>query len=134
MVVNLIPVVVATVASIILGMLWYGPLFGKQWMALQGFTKKDMEKAKQKGMGMTYLMMTISSLVTLYILAYFLDMLSVVSMNAAIMPVTLIWLGFFATTMLGSVLWEGKPMALYILNIGFSLVNLIIAAAIITAF
>lgn len=30
-------VVLAAVVSMIVGWLWYGPLFGKQWMALMGW-------------------------------------------------------------------------------------------------
>ena len=49
--VNYLAVVVAAVVSIIIGSLWYSPLlFGNVWMRLQRFTKKDMDKAKQKGM------------------------------------------------------------------------------------
>ncbi len=30
--INLLAVVVCAIASMVLGMLWYGPLFGKKWM------------------------------------------------------------------------------------------------------
>ncbi len=33
-------VIVAALASFPLGMLWYGPLFGKAWMAASGVTKE----------------------------------------------------------------------------------------------
>ena len=42
-VINYGAVVGAAVASMILGSLWYGPLFGKPWMAAMGFTKDAME-------------------------------------------------------------------------------------------
>jgi len=38
-----IPILIATIASFIFGFLWYGPLFGKQWMNLMGFTKKSIK-------------------------------------------------------------------------------------------
>lgn len=34
---------VATVAAMVIGSLWYGPLFGKQWMKAAGLKKKDTE-------------------------------------------------------------------------------------------
>lgn len=34
---------VATVAAMVIGSLWYGPLFGKSWMKAVGFKKKDAE-------------------------------------------------------------------------------------------
>ena len=42
--INWLAVIVATVATFILGGLWYGPLFGRMWMAASGMTD---EKAKQ---------------------------------------------------------------------------------------
>lgn len=34
----------ATLAAMIIGSIWYGPLFGKKWMKLVGLKKKDVEK------------------------------------------------------------------------------------------
>jgi hypothetical protein len=39
---NWLSIVIAVVAAQVLGFLWYGPLFGKQWMAAIGKTKEDM--------------------------------------------------------------------------------------------
>lgn len=33
----------ATLAAMVIGWVWYGPLFGKQWMKAVGLKKKDME-------------------------------------------------------------------------------------------
>ena len=33
---NWIAIVVATAAAMVIGFLWYGPVFGKAWMALSG--------------------------------------------------------------------------------------------------
>lgn len=44
--VNYLAVLVAAIASMILGYLWYGPLFGNMWKQLMGFTDKDMKKMK----------------------------------------------------------------------------------------
>jgi len=39
--INWLAVIVAALASFPLGMLWYGPLFGKAWMAASGVTKEQ---------------------------------------------------------------------------------------------
>jgi hypothetical protein len=39
--INWLAVIVAALASFPLGMLWYGPLFGKAWMAATGVTKEQ---------------------------------------------------------------------------------------------
>src|SRR5258705_12057280 len=33
---NWIAIIIATVAAMVIGFLWYGPVFGKTWMALTG--------------------------------------------------------------------------------------------------
>ena len=52
--INYIAVVGAAVAAMVIGFLWYGPLFGKQWTKLMNFDKKKIDEAKRKGMGKIY--------------------------------------------------------------------------------
>ena len=129
-VINYLAVVAAAVASIVLGFLWYGPLFGKQWATLMKFDKKKMSEMKNKGMGKTYVIMTIGTLVTSYVLAHFVDYLDAANFAGALTAAFWIWLGFFAAVMIGTVLWEGKPWKLYILNVAYYLVNLSVMATI----
>ncbi len=49
--VNWISVVVAALSGFVIGSLWYGPVFGKAWMALSGMTK---EKGAQASMPMVF--------------------------------------------------------------------------------
>ena len=42
-VVNWLGVILGTVLSMVLGFLWYGPLFGKTWLALIGKTEEEIE-------------------------------------------------------------------------------------------
>ncbi len=44
--INYLAVVVAAIANMVLGFLWYGSLFGKQWIKLSGFTAEAMNEAK----------------------------------------------------------------------------------------
>ena len=132
-------ILIAAIAAQVLGFLWYGPLFGKKWMALMKFSEKDMNKAKQKGMAKTYLMSFVASLVTAAVLSFFVGFLVDVTgatpvlwngLAGALVGV-LVWLGFVATKSLGSVFWEGKSWSLYFLNTAYDLVNLLLMGAII---
>lgn len=42
--VSLIAALVGTIAGFALGAVWYGPLFGKAWMAENGFTEEGLKK------------------------------------------------------------------------------------------
>jgi len=104
-------IVVSAVVGMVVGALWYSPLlFGKTWMKLMGLTKSSMDKAKKKGMGKSYFTMFISLLVMAYALSLFLNV-------DGLMGAFWIWLGFIATIMFGSVIWEGKPLKLYFINV-----------------
>jgi hypothetical protein len=105
--INYLIVAVAAVANMVLGMIWYSQqLFGKQWMHLMGISREQMQEGKKKGMGRSYAVALISSLVMAYVLAMFINLLGVVDASGAWKLAFWIWLGFLATTMLGSVLWE----------------------------
>ena len=130
--IHYIAVILSALASMIIGFLWYGPIFGKMWMSMMGFTSKDMDKAKQKGVGKYYLTALIGSLITAFVLAYFIEYINVESVLQALQFGFWVWLGFIATVMLGTVLWEGKPVKLYFLNIMYQLVNIEVMAVILT--
>lgn len=126
--INYLAVLVAAVAGMIVGALWYSPLlFGKIWMKASKLSEKDMKKAH---MGRAYALAFLGSLVTAYVLAHFVDYLEVSTVGGALTAAFWIWLGFFVTTSLSSVLWEGKPWSLYVLNIAHYLVSLSVMAVI----
>ncbi|MBM3232332.1 DUF1761 domain-containing protein [Candidatus Pacearchaeota archaeon] len=104
----------------IIGFLWYGPLFGKLWVKLSKIPAIEVAKAKKKGMsGMwkSIVLNLIGNFILVYVLTGVIVLLGVTSpMQGAIVGFW-IWLGFFAcTTLLNSVILEGKPWGLFALN------------------
>lgn len=132
--INYLAVVVAAVASMVLGFLWYGPVFGKPWMQLMGFTKESIEKMKGKGMGKTYAFMAIGSLVTAFVLAHALTFASAYTETTGVAAGLMVgfwnWLGFVAPVQMGAQLWEGKPWKLFLITSGFYLVSLCVEGVI----
>ena len=129
--INYLAVLGAALFSIVLGSLWYGPLFGKLWMKLSGHKPSDAAKDK---MGMLYALATIGSLVQAYVLAHSLIFASAYT-NTTGLPSGLVagfwnWLGFIAPVTLGDVLWYGKPWKLWILNNAYYLTSLLVMGAI----
>ena len=127
--INYLAVVGAAIVSMVTGFLWYGPLFGKPWMKEMGWTKADMTKEKQKGMSKAYGFMFLGSLVMSFVLSHALvfasEYLGTEGVNAGLQTGFWNWLGFVVPVTLGSVLWEGKSMKLWFLNIGYYLVALL---------
>jgi len=131
--INYLAVLVAAIASMIIESLWYGPLFGKVWISLMGFTEEKIKEVKAKGMSKTYAVAFLGSLVTAYVLAHFAIRWGAAGVGGAFELAFWIWLGFIVTTMLGSVLWEGKPVKLYILNTVYYLVSFFVMAIILVS-
>ncbi len=129
-IINYVAVIVAAIVSMGIGFLWYGPLFGKAWIKLSGMSMKDMEKKKKKGMTKTYVIAFIGTLVMAYVLAHFVDYVGATTLSAGAELGSWLWIGFFAPTLLGIVLWEGKSWKLYLLNVGHYLVTLVVMGAI----
>jgi len=124
MIINYWAVLVAGIVNMALGAFWYSPMgFGKPWMALMGYTPESM-KGKKDGMGQKYLINFIGALVMAYVLARFVFAANAIDWQGGLHIGLWVWLGFIATTMLGSILWEGKKFKLYAINSGYYLVGL----------
>lgn len=130
--INFIAVLASTVAMMVLGFLWYGPIFGKLWMREVGMTKADAEAAKKKGMTKSYVLMAVSAFVMSYVFSVVLAQFNTTDVGMALQGAFWTWLGFIATVMLGKVLWENKSWTLYALDSGYYLVGLGIIGIILT--
>jgi hypothetical protein len=130
MMINYWAVLGAAVASFVIGMLWYGPLFGKQWMKLSGITTASMKKMKMtpaRAMTLGFA----ATLITAYVLSNFVNVLGIMTWASAAQFAFWAWLGLVAPVQLGAYLWEGKPFKLFVLNTAHNLVVLIVMSGIV---
>jgi hypothetical protein len=126
--INLLAVAVAAIAGFPLGALWYGPLFGKAWMAETGITK---ERAQQANMAKIYGTTLVLNLVIAASLAMFIG------------PTPNLQFGLFAGFMAGftyvaaafgiSYLFEFRSLKLWAINAGFQVVVFTVMGAILGA-
>jgi hypothetical protein len=137
--VNYWAVIVCGIVSMVLGSIWFGPLFGKQWQHLMGWSNVDAAKKAEmmKGMQKSYLFAFIGALVMAYVLSHSIVFAStymdVSGVSAGLSSGFWMWLGFIAPVTLSSVLWEGKSWKLWILTSGYYLVQLLIFGAILAS-
>ena len=125
--VNIIEVAAAGIATFILGFIWYGPLFGKQWMQYRGVKEQNMKK---EGMAKVMAGGLVTSLISAYVLGGFISTAVSSDLMTALMVGFLAWFGFQATILAGSVLWENKPIGLFALNAAYQLSAALIMSAI----
>jgi hypothetical protein len=131
--ISYVAVLVAGIASMALGFLWYSPvLFGKPWMALMGITPEKIAEAKAKGgMPKTYVLMFIFALIGAYVLAHTMEVFPTQTVSQIAYVVFFLWLGFMVPIYLGSYLWESRPLKLFWINSLYGLVSLLISGVII---
>jgi hypothetical protein len=130
-------VIVSAVVSMIIGSIWFGPLFGKKWMEIMGVQNASEEEKKKmmKSTGMLYALQFILSLLTLYILAHYIaGWQPQPGAMGGITNALWIWLGFIMPTLAGNAMWSGKPKKLawsmFWINAGYNLVLYIVFGAI----
>ena len=131
--VSFLPVLLAAVIQFIIGGVWFSPLlFGNIWMKLSGITSKDMQKAKKAGASPIrgYAFMFAATIIMSYVLAHFVRYVTAETFSDGMWLGFWLWLGFIAPVQLGMVLWEGKPVKLYLLSTSYYLVALMISAGI----
>lgn len=123
--INYWAVLACAVLSMIVGSVWYGPLFGRKWMAINELNPDDVAKreAMQKEAAPLYAVQFILSLLQAYILAHFIKGWTEVS---GVENALWIWLGFVMPTVAGLAMWNAKPVKvrwmLFGLSAGYQLI------------
>ncbi len=129
--VSFILIFIAGIASVIIGMIWYNPrVFGTAWIDLSGMTPEQQERGK-KNMPLRALFGLLASMLVAYVMSYFAIAWGVYDWLGALELAFWIWVGFVCPVLLGAVLWEGKPIRLFLINSSYWLVTLAVMAVII---
>lgn len=116
--INWLGVVLAVVASFAIGFLWYGPLFGKTWMAATGITA---ESAQSASMGKIFGTATILQFIAAVVLSMFIGPDPTVGFAVgAGFAVGMFWV---ATALGVSYLYEQRTFAHWAVNASYNVVS-----------
>src|SRR3990167_927562 len=118
--VNYLAVLIAGVASMAVGFIWYSPaMFAKQWMKLSGLSFA-------------------LSLVTAYVLFHVMAMSRAVfdydPVMTGITSAFWMWLGFIMPVQMTDFIFQGREMKLVMINTGYQLISLIAMGIVIGSF
>lgn len=129
--INYWAVLAAAVASMVVGSIWYGPLFGKLFMKEKGMDQWSKEKQEEmkKNMNLSYFGQFVASLVMFSVLAGLIVGFGKTSLGGGMLTSFVVWIGFVVPLALGEAIWGGKR-SLFFLSIGNMLVTLLVAGAI----
>jgi hypothetical protein len=124
--INYLVILACGVLSMVVGFVWYGPLFGKQWMHLIGVDPNDQAaKAQmQKGMWST---MAVQMATTLFLVWVLYIYLVAAAEDMSMMSNALwIWAGFVVPTLASTVLWTNESTkdkwTRFLIQAGYNLV------------
>ncbi|PJZ26774.1 hypothetical protein CH352_03855 [Leptospira hartskeerlii] len=127
---NYLAILVGVLANVVIGFLWFGPIFGKVWAKEMGYENMEPDN---KAMIKSMVIMIIGSFLTAYVLAHSLFVWKPSSWNLpgdgpawmyGAYAAFYTWLGFYIPMLLGSVAWESKSWKLFFINAGYNLVSL----------
>jgi len=127
--INYILILVCAMLSMVIGFVWYGPLFGKKWVEIVGATDMDMEARKkmQKEAGVLYIVQFSLIVFQVFILAYFINLIPDIRPTYI---AVLVWAGFVLPTIAGGAMWNNDShkiaWARFLIQVGYQLILFVI--------
>lgn len=135
--VNYVAVLVAAIAAMALGFVWYSPMvLGKPWMKAKGYTPEQL-KEEQKKMGPLYGLSFVLALITAYILthiiAFSLNFYHYPELQTGLTSAFWVWLGFVMPVQTADEIFGSKNWKLLAINTAYQLVSLLVMGVVLTA-
>ena len=123
--VNYLAVLVCGIIAMGLGALWYSPmLLGKMW--LLAVDKSEEELKENFNPVKAYSVSFIAHLVTAYILARIMSFVGATTPEEGVRIAFMAWIGFTATTLTISMIFEGKTFKQFVVDGGYHLIVFIV--------
>ena len=123
-------VLIAVVVAQVLGFLWYGPLFGKRWMAAVGKTREEIQA---DGPGAAIAVSIVASILHAVGIAIILAMSDTPDLVSGVKIGLLASVGFAAAAAVTNSMFEGRPPILLSLYAGYLVLSITVMGAIIGA-
>ena len=124
--VNYFAVLVCGIISLVVGAIWYGPLFGKAWMTEHGFTEEELKKGFNPVK--TYGLAVVAHIIIAYALARLMSYLNAYSLAGVLHIAFWSWLAFLFLPMFVNSLFARKSIKLLFIESLYFLVFFILAA------
>jgi hypothetical protein len=130
--ISLIAIILAVLANMIIGALWYSPvLFANVWMKSLGKTAEELHTSNPNiGYGLT----TLAGIATAIILSLFISMLESVTIGGGALIGFLAGAGIASARELSPTFFEGRKYTLFFISAGYHIVSLTVMGIIIAFF
>ena len=105
--INYWAVLTGAVLSMVIGGIWYGPIFGKKWMEITGIDPQDKEALRklQKSAAPLYIVQFLLTLFQVFVLAH---LIADTKIAGGLERSLWIWAAFVVPTLAGAVMWTAE--------------------------
>lgn len=121
------------ILSYVVGSVWHGPLFGKQWMAYNKITPPKKEDMKFSMMVPGLVASFFHMLVMTTVMGRTFELVALANVWQALLIAFILWFAFLGLAFANSYAWEGKPVGHWAISAGYYLVMMLASAAILYA-
>ena len=124
--INLLAIIIVTLIQFFIGYLWYSKfLFGNLFIKSLGKSEEELEMKIVDIIGPLVI-----GFIAFLFFAILLDLFGTYDLVFSMVLAVIIWVGFIVTTNLYAVFFEDRNFTLYLLNVGYQFVGLLIGALI----
>jgi len=127
--INYLAVIVAALSGFAVGAIWYGPLFGKQWILVAGPVTEEPPRVNAPGV---YALTFVLSLLAAVVLAIVVHLVHASGVIAGARIGFLLWLGFILTVRVTEALFNGTNMRLVMIDAGYRLIWVVVMGVILS--
>lgn len=124
-------VIVCAIVYWLLGAVWFGVLFTKPWMALEGITEAQAKSMPHPVI--PYIVSFLLNLLIAFVLAQLCAWRNATTASRGASLGVLLWIGIVGPTAYTTHMYEMRPGNLFLINEGYVLVGLLVMGAILGA-
>ena len=122
---NWLAIVVATIVSFVIGFLWYGPVFGKAWLAALGKTEDEIQPSPTP-----FIVSIVTALITCVTMALLIHWLGCDTWMEGVGIGLLTGIGFIAASMFSDGAFCGWSWTLVVIQSGYRVLYSVVMAVI----
>ncbi len=127
--VNWLAILISSVVSMVIGFVYYGPVFQRQYLEAAGFSMEEAQAISPSYYGLTFLF----TLVEAFFLAVLLKSMGSSGVGGGLVGGFMVWLGFVATVTGANALFDKTSLRLWSLQNGHNLLVLLVMGVILAA-
>ena len=110
----------------VVGFVWYGPLFSNKWMQENKFKEEDLKGGNNSSYFLTFL----SALFTATISSFLVHFLGITDLGSGLILGLMLGFGYVGTTFATNYIFSKKSFSLYLIDSGYQVLMVVVSAVV----